>query len=458
MNACRPGRYTCVLLAALVPLAILRAQIQPEAGGGGGDPATLERGDALLRFSLAQRAEAVYRAVIEQTPDGEMAHLGLARALLLDGRAEEAATVCRGLIGKGPASDRKALANAILGQALWASGKAEAKAAYELALAPADGLQDPLAQRARFLATRGLATLEWRKAEGSGFVLLLPPDTKLTQPEGMLRACGTIASRLNRCLGWRSPGRITLYCFNNPEQWRVVLGEHGGEGVEYDERVIYYTLGRTMYNPAMALSFYTGADELKGPPACPLLANGLAAYVAGGRNWGGRVDSTAPSLLRNGGLAPLSDLLKSTSSDNTLAATGGSLVKFLVAEKGAEAFRRLWLRYNDGDGAFQDVYGVTVEEVDAQWREWLGEAPAAPPSRTGPGPLQPTGEPVTADTTLQVGDAVQTEWQQQWWAAQVIGLDPDGRVKVHYVGWDASWDEVVTRERLRQGATAAGRE
>jgi len=101
---------------------------------------------------------------------------------------------------------------------------------------------------------------------------------------------------------------------------------------------------------------------------------------------------------------------------------------------------------------------VALAQLDAEWREWLGKAGAVPPSRTGPGPLEPTGEPVTAETRLLVGESVQTEWQNQWWAARVIGLEPDGRVKVHYIGWEDRWDEVVTRERLRKPAAAGGQD
>jgi sRNA-binding protein len=78
--------------------------------------------------------------------------------------------------------------------------------------------------------------------------------------------------------------------------------------------------------------------------------------------------------------------------------------------------------------------------------------PKASPVQVSPGPIAPSGVPVTAATALKAGDAVQVEWGNQWWAGNVVALVPDGNVKIHYAGWDARWDEVVPRSRLRSPA------
>jgi hypothetical protein len=59
------------------------------------------------------------------------------------------------------------------------------------------------------------------------------------------------------------------------------------------------------------------------------------------------------------------------------------------------------------------------------------------------------GIPVTAGTPLEKGQRLQAEQEGLWWAAEVMSLRPDGRVKIHYTGWASSWDEVVPRSRLR---------
>jgi hypothetical protein len=67
----------------------------------------------------------------------------------------------------------------------------------------------------------------------------------------------------------------------------------------------------------------------------------------------------------------------------------------------------------------------------------------------GPQPTQKVGDPVTDDTPLAVGTKVVAQWGNQWWDAEVLIVNPDGKVKIHYPGWDSKFDEVVPRDRLR---------
>jgi hypothetical protein len=64
-------------------------------------------------------------------------------------------------------------------------------------------------------------------------------------------------------------------------------------------------------------------------------------------------------------------------------------------------------------------------------------------------PVATSGAPVTAETPLAVGMKVLVKWQNGWWNADVLALFPDGQVRIHYTGWDARFDEVVSRERIR---------
>lgn len=71
-------------------------------------------------------------------------------------------------------------------------------------------------------------------------------------------------------------------------------------------------------------------------------------------------------------------------------------------------------------------------------------------TRANPGSSEdPGGTRVTASTPLAPGDAVHVEWNEKWYAGEVVSLLPDGSVRVHYVGWAPSWDAVATRARLR---------
>src|SRR2546430_7212749 len=61
------------------------------------------------------------------------------------------------------------------------------------------------------------------------------------------------------------------------------------------------------------------------------------------------------------------------------------------------------------------------------------------------------GKPVYANTPLNPGDPVHIEWQGSWFPGEVVQLEDEGNIKIHYEGWDSSWDEVVPRSRLRIG-------
>jgi ribosomal 50S subunit-recycling heat shock protein len=84
------------------------------------------------------------------------------------------------------------------------------------------------------------------------------------------------------------------------------------------------------------------------------------------------------------------------------------------------------------------------------------DIPSDPPEKTekgdvpaDAGPISSTGLKVDADTKLELNQVLQVEWGRTFWAARVLELLSDGRVKIHYLGWVASWDEVVPRSRLQ---------
>jgi hypothetical protein len=74
---------------------------------------------------------------------------------------------------------------------------------------------------------------------------------------------------------------------------------------------------------------------------------------------------------------------------------------------------------------------------------------------TNPGPTENdpflaavTSRPVNEQTRLNPGDQVRVEWGGKWWAGEVLSLQANGQVRIHYSGWDSSWDETVPRSRL----------
>lgn len=51
----------------------------------------------------------------------------------------------------------------------------------------------------------------------------------------------------------------------------------------------------------------------------------------------------------------------------------------------------------------------------------------------------------------RVGANVEIEWKGSYWPGQIV-QKRDGRLKVHYAGWGAEWDEWVEQRRLLQSA------
>jgi hypothetical protein len=65
------------------------------------------------------------------------------------------------------------------------------------------------------------------------------------------------------------------------------------------------------------------------------------------------------------------------------------------------------------------------------------------------GPIASSGRSVTKRTRLKVGQVLQVQEQQQWWAARVLRARRDGKVRIRYVGWGSEYDETVVRSRLQ---------
>jgi len=96
---------------------------------------------------------------------------------------------------------------------------------------------------------------------------------------------------------------------------------------------------------------------------------------------------------------------------------------------------------------------IVARALRAQQSFLMGDdAPYPPPPSSMPPealPVEPSGIAINANTRLTVGTRVLADWNGIWWRAEVIALEQSGRVKIHYVGWDNSWDETVPRSRLQ---------
>lgn len=81
--------------------------------------------------------------------------------------------------------------------------------------------------------------------------------------------------------------------------------------------------------------------------------------------------------------------------------------------------------------------------------------PAGSSPRPGPEPEAPriADRKVTAQTPIQVGMKLEANWGNNWLPVEVLGVQPDGQVRIHWDGYSNAFDEVVSRSRLRLPAS-----
>lgn len=90
----------------------------------------------------------------------------------------------------------------------------------------------------------------------------------------------------------------------------------------------------------------------------------------------------------------------------------------------------------EGPNAAGECY-VTYDGWDASWNEWVTVDRIAPVAATA------------ADCA--VGKELEISWGDRWWAGTILdGPNDAGQCFVTYAGWDASWNEWVTLDRLRE--------
>jgi hypothetical protein len=67
----------------------------------------------------------------------------------------------------------------------------------------------------------------------------------------------------------------------------------------------------------------------------------------------------------------------------------------------------------------------------------------------GKPPVQQDGYPVGPDTPLEQGMQVLCDWNGALWTAEIVEIEGDDEIRIHYLGWDNQWDETVPRSRLQ---------
>ncbi len=87
-------------------------------------------------------------------------------------------------------------------------------------------------------------------------------------------------------------------------------------------------------------------------------------------------------------------------------------------------------------------------EITEEFRN-IGELKSQAASMGAPGQMPPNTRRVTDGKALTTGQFVFILWEHTWLPGKVISISKDGRLKVHYDGWENSYDEYVSFSRLR---------
>ncbi len=90
----------------------------------------------------------------------------------------------------------------------------------------------------------------------------------------------------------------------------------------------------------------------------------------------------------------------------------------------------------NGDQCF-----IHYDNYGSNWDEWVGPDRIKIAGGAAPSPAAPA---------LSVGDPLQVNWKGAWYPARVIAVGKDRQVKIHYDGYDNSWDEWVGPSRYKK--------
>lgn len=64
-------------------------------------------------------------------------------------------------------------------------------------------------------------------------------------------------------------------------------------------------------------------------------------------------------------------------------------------------------------------------------------------------PVEPSGIQMQPETPLDVGTIVLSCSHGQWWRAEVVAIEENDMVRIHYPGWESHWDASVPKTELQ---------
>ncbi len=92
-----------------------------------------------------------------------------------------------------------------------------------------------------------------------------------------------------------------------------------------------------------------------------------------------------------------------------------------------------------------DYYGHCQAARSAEMPAPMFETPSGSEGT----PVEPSGIAIEPETPLDVGSVVLSYSQGRWWRAEVVALEENEMVRIHFPGWDAKGDVNVPRGELQ---------
>ena len=181
-------------------------------------------------------------------------------------------------------------------------------------------------------------------------------------------------------------------------------------------------------------TFATPPSEV-GPGDTPFRRGEHVLVQRGGFWWYGYIDEVEPELLVS--LDSWSDPPRRVPSRELARLPAGSA-------SGPVALVAVLL--------FVAFFAGVVATVEGRRADTFPRAPVSVEQPSTPTPARPVfgdSDPVLPTSTLEEGQALLAEHRDYWYPVTILALEPDGRVRIHYQGWEARYDETVSRERLR---------
>jgi hypothetical protein len=98
---------------------------------------------------------------------------------------------------------------------------------------------------------------------------------------------------------------------------------------------------------------------------------------------------------------------------------------------------------------------VHYEGMDLSWDETVhqdrlrGFAKPDSPKPEPPAKVRARLRKGAPETQYKVGDTLSVQWQGNVYRAEVRDVFPNGRLRVHYIGYGSEWDETIEPSRVR---------